>query len=104
MDSTTDLKVIAFGRGGNFTWGEAVEKHEIGEYTIIEYHPHEYVNCCSTGKVDYSKTEYSCYINHNPISRSTESLDAALACCIAYKLDGANTRADRYFMKSIKPI
>jgi len=103
MENTTGLSDITFGKRSNFTWGEAIEKHEVGEYAIIEYYPHEYKDCCSTGKINYAEKEFSCYIQGNSLGRSTHSLDAALAWCIAYKHDGINTRADHYFMKMINP-
>mgnify|MGYP001593858565 FL=1 len=101
MDSTVELGKIKFGLKSNFTWGEAISLYSIGEYSIVEYYPHEYVNSCCTSKIDYSKKEYSCYINKEAIGRSASSLDSALVCCIAYKHDGANTRADAYFMTMI---
>jgi len=73
MERTTDLNEIVFGKKSNFTWGEAIAKHGIGEFAIGE-----------------------------DIGRGAESLDEALATCIAYKHDGINSHAAHYFMKMIK--
>jgi len=101
METTTDLSKITFGYDSNFTWGRAMRRHDIGEYTIIEYHPHLYKNHTSTGEIDSTTTMFSCYIDNRHMGRSAESLDAALVHCIAHKHDGLNTHADRYFMKMI---
>ena len=102
MERTTDLNEITFGKRSNFTWGEAIKIHEIGEYTIVEYHPWEYKNNSTTTRLDYSNSEYSCYLNHQHLGLSTYTLDEALATCIAYKHDGINSHAAHYFMKMIK--
>ena len=102
-ETTSFLNKITLGERSNFTWGEAIKIHKIGEYAIVEYYPHIYKGSCSTSEIDYSTTRYSCYINGNDIGRGTQTLDFALACCIAYKHDGVNTRADSYFMKMISP-
>lgn len=101
MESTTDLDEIIFGVRSNFTWGEAVSIHSIGEYDVVEYHPHEYKNNSATGRINYGQKEYSCYLNKKHLGRSAESLDAALAHCIASKHDGVNTYAGMYFMRMI---
>ncbi len=102
MENTAELGKIKPGSKNSFTWGEAIAVHSIGEYSIVEYYPHEYVDGCSTGKIDYSKREYSCYLNGKAVGMSTGSLDSAIVTCIAYKHDGANSQAAGYFMKMIK--
>ena len=102
MITTTNLNEITFGQGSNFTWGEAIKKHSIGEYDIIEYYPHEFKNGYTTGKIDYTQLHYSCYINQSAIGYSGLSLDEALVICIAYKRDGVNSQAAHFFMKMIE--
>lgn len=101
MNTTTDLKELEQDKI-EFAWGEFIKIHRIGEYALVEYYPHEFKNCCSTGKIDYSKIRYSCYINENDICHSRDSIDSALAQCIAYKHDGCNTQAADFFMRMIK--
>lgn len=103
MKTVNELNEIKFGEKSNYVWGEAIAIHSIGEYSIVEYYPHEYVNSCSTGKINYSEKEYSCYIKGKSLSISADSLDSAIVHCIAYKYDGANSRAANYFMKMVSP-
>lgn len=100
-DRTTDLQELE--KGTSFTWGLFIQIYKVGEYVIVEYFPHEFKDGFSTGNIDYSKKHYSCYINGKDICMSEDSLDSALATCIAYKYDGRNSRAASYFMKMIKP-
>jgi len=99
MARTTDL--IKLKEGYPFTWGKLIGIHEIGEYSIVEYHPWVYFNQCGTNQVSDS-TEYHCYVDGYDLSYSSDSLDSALATCIAYKHDGCASQAANYFMKMIK--
>ena len=100
-ERTTDLQKIK--NGDEFTWGYLLAIHEIGEYSIIEFHPWKVEgNRILVGDMDQTKKEYHGYLNGEDISESFESLDAALAGCIAYKYEGANHRADFYFMKMLE--
>jgi len=100
MNRTTNLKELR--SGADFTWGELRKIHEVGEYAIVEYHPWKVKSpTVITGNPDMEKLEFHCYLKENDTACSCESLDAALAYCIAYKHEGANTRASRYFMKAI---
>jgi len=100
MDRTTDLNELRNRKP--FTWGEIVTIHEIAAYAIVEYHPFIYKNNCGTGEIDYKAIEFHSYVDGKGTACSAESLDSALAYCIAYKYEGANTRASAYFMKMIK--
>jgi len=97
-----ELSDITFGKGSNFTWGEAIKRHDIGEYSVIEFYPHEYINCCSPGRMNYDKTSFVCFIKGKSIGRGTDSLDSALATCIAYK--HGDPVAASYFMRMIKEV
>ena len=39
-----------------FPWGQVIKEHSIGEYTIIEYHPHN----AGTPKINYKEKNFSC--------------------------------------------
>lgn len=100
IERTTDLQRIK--NGNEFTWGYLLAIHEIGEYYIVEYHPWEVSeHRVLVGSANENETLYSGYFNGRSIGQSFESLDAALAGCIAYKHEGANHRADLYFMKML---
>ena len=101
MERTTDLEKLKIG--APFTWGEVKQIHKIGEYTLVEYY--EWMRKGSivlTGQVNHTNTFYSLYINGKDICRGADSLDSALAECIAYKHDGINSQAGHYFMKMIE--
>ena len=88
----------------DFRWGKIIERHHIGEYEFIEHIPNQASNVSDE---DYeaeggtNQRHFSALINGRSIGRSYTSLDAALVGVVAYKYDGNNTRADRYFLKSI---
>ena len=91
-------------RGGvPFTWGQLIDIHDIGAYTIVCYHPWTTEkNAVKVGTPSLGELSYHGYVNGKNTSESWPSLDAALAGCIAYKREGANHRADWYFMKMIQ--
>jgi len=92
MERTTDL--VKLKNGARFTWGRVTEIHEIAEYAIVEY--------VEDFAGDKGTTKYSTYVNGKSCARSYLSMDAALAGCIAYKIEGCNHKADRYFISMMK--
>jgi hypothetical protein len=105
MERTTDLKVlveqIVTHMPVLFTWGEFISFHEVGEYSIIEYHPWKSENSSIFTGQPSKEISFHPYINGRDLSTSFSSLDEALAFCIAYKFDGCNTSAHYYFIKGI---
>ena len=100
MKRTTKLGEIR--TGDSFTWGEIIEFYHIADYTIASYHPWKTEGAwVLTGQPDKDVTSFHCWVNGNDTCRSQKSLDSALAFCIAYKHEGANTRASSYFMKML---
>lgn len=99
MSRTTALDELKTNQP--FTWGETIKIHEIAEYAIVEYHPFIFEKGFGTDRIDYKTKNYHSYVNGKDTACSSESLDAALAYCIAYKHEGSNTRASYYFMRSI---
>lgn len=100
-DSTTNLTELRKDKS-NFTWGKLIKLHEIGDYTIGEYHPRITKGCELTHKINYDEKEYHCWINDEDINISADTLDNALILAIAYKHDGCNSHAGEYFIKMIK--
>ena len=90
MERTTDLEKIR--NGAPFVWGTMIgELMEIGPYVILQFYRRPEKDICYHGWVDGKDT-----------SHSWNSLDAALAGCIAYKREGPNCRAGDYFMKMLR--
>jgi hypothetical protein len=96
MGKTSNLKDLR-GKPERYVWGKIVKIHDIGEYSIIE-------SINTFGEQPTMETEYHPYINEKNCMHGFTSMDAALAHAIAYKHDGCNTRADRYFLRGIGAI
>lgn len=88
-----------------FHWGPVVAAHRIGDYMIVEFHPMVMEGNHGTGKYEAEKVEFHAYVLSENSWQDTchgfESLDSAIVGVIAYKHEGANHRADRYFMKML---
>jgi hypothetical protein len=83
-----------------FTWGKVVKTHQIGEYTIIEFHPKQYRRGVFKGEYAWH-TEYHPYIGKNDTNRSFESLDMALIGAIFYKREGPNAQGPDYVRRML---
>lgn len=79
--------------------GPAVSFCEIAEYGFVQYEETDFHNGPNYGKLT-GKTRWSIYINGHSISLSAASLDEALVAVIAYKRDGCNSQAAKFFMKA----
>lgn len=76
--------------------GQPMTVHKIGDYQIVEYE-----NRDNDGKLTGEHC-FTTYLNYKSCGYSYCSLDEAIVGCIAYKYEGKNGGADRYFMKMIK--
>src|SRR5258708_276134 len=99
MDNEEALKLNANKVVNHFSWGTVTDKYIVGPYLIIEYQAH-------TKKEP--RIYYQPFIqgNHIPIAWQDtravfSTLDEALAHAIAYRVEGPNTRADTYFIRSL---
>ena len=99
---TTDLDKIR--NGAAFTWGMITKIYEVGEYTIAAYAEWKRENSMIRVGVPSDEIAYHVWVNGKNTSQSCGSLDQALACAIAYKHEGVNHNADRYFMVMIGEI
>lgn len=72
-----------------FTWGEVIKIHEVGDYSIVEY------------RRDNGEICFHGYVGKTDTNMSWNTLDQALAGCIAYKYEGPNHRAGNYFITMI---
>ena len=82
----------------DFGWlGQVTRVVEFFEYTIVEY----FVRELNTKNITKEKN-YGVYVNSEKTSQSFDTYDEAISFAIAYKYDGINTQAHRYFIKGIK--
>jgi hypothetical protein len=99
---TTNLKKLRGGHG--FTWGRVMDFYEIGNYTILKFHPWiSEDGVIKTGKPDTQEISYHGWIDGEDSHHSFDSLDAALAGLIGYRNLGPNDgpKAGHFFMKMI---
>lgn len=73
-----------------YTWGDVVNVHCIGEYQIVE----------AIGKRD-EEVQWHGYINYRDTNTSYSSLDSALVGCIGIKYEGGNGKAAMYFCRMV---
>ena len=101
LKNTTNLDELKDGKP--FTWGELIKIHQIFSYSIIQYHPYKEDNQGQpTNEYNTRKFLYHTYVDNIDCCESYETTDEALAACIAYRHEGANHRASRYFIKSMQ--
>jgi hypothetical protein len=100
MNRTTNIQELK--NFAQFTWGKILKIEDIGPYTIATFCPwkRDGSTVC-TGDPDHAEINYHVWVDGKDCHESFESLDAALAGCIAYKLEGPNHRADKYFIRSM---
>ena len=95
------LKTYAIG-DDRYTWGLPVNFFEIKEYAILAYHPWESINGnIRVGVPDKHKIQYHGWVDDVNTNQSWNTLDEAIAGCMAYKYEGPNHRAGYYFMKML---
>jgi len=100
MERTTKLEQLK--KGSPYTWGAIIKIHEIGPYAVVEAYSWKTDGCTVlSGNADKDKISFHTYVHGNCCGHAYNSLDAALAGCIAYRNEGCNHRADYYFIKSI---
>jgi len=83
------------GNAIRFVWGPIKNIHTVGEYDIIEYEDTD--NGIPNGDILFHP-----YIKGRDTNHSYETIEEAMAGMIAVRMDGWNTRADQYFINSIK--
>lgn len=100
---TTDLEKLK--KGSPFTWGKVIAIHSISTYDVVEYHSWERKDSrIIDGQADLKDFSFHIYVNGNDCCETFDSLDAALAACIAYKFENSDHRADRYFIAGLKNL
>ena len=99
-ESTTNLNKVKDGTP--FTWGEITKFYEIGPYTIAAYHPRKIKGVTLSHETDYDEVAYHGWIDGKSCGSHWDSLDAAMAGCIACRHEGCNHYADGYFMRMLR--
>lgn len=88
----SELKVTD-GKGGfvsvRWVWGGWIDVHTIGQYSIVEY------------KSKSNETLFHPYVNGKDTNIGFDSMDEALTGAIAYKYEGPNCHAHKYFMRAL---
>lgn len=111
IDSEIQKHYYDVGRGNSFEqarndpvfWlGPVVSSCEIAEYGFVEYRETDFHSGPNYGK-ETGQTRFTIYINGHDIGTSGASLDQALVIAVAYKRDGINTQAARFFWKGTQP-
>jgi len=98
MKRTTNLGELR--TGDLFKWGEIIEFYHIAEYNIASYHPWKVEGAgVLVGEPEKDIILYHCWVDSKNVGRSCDSLDGAIAFCIAYK-HGEPASAE-YFIKML---
>lgn len=87
----------------SFWLGPVVGYHEIGEYGFLEYLETDFNHLGPRYGQLTGCNKFSIYINGHSTSRSASSLDEALIVAIAFKRDGCNSQAARFFLRATEP-
>lgn len=74
----------------DYIWGKIINVYSIGEYQILEVIDNE------------GEKTYHSYINYESTSHCYNNLETAITGAIAYKYDGENSQANKFFWKMIK--
>ena len=77
--------------------GDIVQVHTVGPYDIVEILKTDNDAPCEGAYI----RSYSTYVNGKRTSLGYNTLDSALAGCIAYRALGPNCSASHYFIRGI---
>jgi hypothetical protein len=102
-ETTTELAELR-EHPERFTWGEIIDIVEIGPYAIASYYTRKVDGCMVLRDIDHETVLYHVWVHGKNGCGSYHSLDAALAGAIAYRVEGGNHRADRYFILALNAI
>lgn len=81
----------------DFSWGEVIKIHTVGEYVIFEF-----IRGYELKNKGEKVINFHAFINYKNVSLSYNSLDSCLVGTIAYKHDGANSQAAMFFERMVK--
>jgi len=81
---------------GKFTWGQPVKWHEIGPYTLLEYHQHDYDAFSGTSGKFSKEVSFHGWIEGKDTHESWPSLETGIIGLIARKYVGLNNNRIAY--------
>jgi len=95
-ETKTDLEESVGARWkGGFKWGQYVATHSIDVYDIVEYyHPNR-------GDGYEEDASFHPFVDGKDTHHSWPTLDSAIAFVIAYRAEGPNSQAARYFCRML---
>ena len=82
----------AIAMRSNYTWGPIDGSYSVGPYDILRY------RATQDGFLFFHA-----FVNGEDTNHSFNSLDEALAGAIAYRAEGPNCQAGKYFIQSLRP-
>ena len=103
----SDVEDVCEGKGWDFyVWGEVQNVHKIGDYAVIEYIVNRGEDAGETRFhpalwTDQYKQHHGNLFYWQDTNTSYMTLEEAVIGVIAYKYDGLNSQAARYFYKMI---
>ena len=77
-------------KNDKFPWGLVIKDHEIGPYTIREYHPRKVEGVVVKNEINRDVVQYHGYIDGKDTHESWSTLEDAMAGMIVRKIIGLN--------------
>jgi len=90
--------------GRSFVWGKVTNLHYLGPYCFVEFlrdNSHTFSVDKANLVQTHGQTQWHAFVNERDTSYSYDSLEAAMAGAVAYKVAGLNTQAAMHFMKML---
>ena len=84
---STDIEEIK--KTGKFTWGQPVKWHEIGPYTLLEFHPYKHERIGGRTNEFLEETEFHGWLDGKDCHESWPSLETGIIGLIRDKYKGA---------------
>ena len=81
----------ALAMGANYTWGPIDGSYSVGPYDILRY------------RTTDGYMLYHAFLDGEDTNHSFNTLDEAIAGVIAYRAEGPNCQAGKYFIRSLRP-
>jgi len=86
---------------GEFTWGKLVAWHEIGPYTLLEYHPHKFKDNRAIHNEYTDEVSFHGWIDGKDIHESWPTLETGIIGLICKKHSGGSA-LEYFFCRGIQ--
>lgn len=88
-----------------FPWGRIIKDHDIGIYTIREYHPRQRRGVEVLPSIDETETQYHGYIDGKDTHESWVTLEDAMVGLIVRRMIGPNNSSiNHHFMAGLRAL